>query len=132
MKYKFNCKRCGYSENVLYPRKDQDGNLYIICKNCIKRLSNAPIEEKRKAYIYDFALIPNKGKSKFMPTKNNCTVPINPEYETEKAYAIVIGESGLWTNPQTYYEYIPKSICYVDKEGQIYAPHWAIPKVSRV
>lgn len=55
--------------------------------------------------------------SKFNPTRENCIVRIVADHETEKTYAVCVGK-------KNYYEYIAKSICYVE-DGNIYAPVWA-------
>ena len=61
---------------------------------------------------------------KFTPTKENCTVHIKVDHETAKAYAVYAGDNGKITNPIVFYEFVAKSICYVE-DGEVYAPAWA-------
>lgn len=70
-----------------------------------------------------------KAKKKFIPNEKNCTVQIYPFSlkETEKAYAINDGSNGLvGKRMKAYYKYIAKSVCYVDNNGNIFAPCWAL------
>ena len=65
-------------------------------------------------------------KAKFNPNKESCTVQIYPCGETEKAYQIYDGSNGkVGRDQKSYFKYIAKSICYIDKNGNIYAPSWA-------
>ena len=70
---------------------------------------------------------PQRKSRKFTPTAKNCTVQITPCGETEKAYMIEDGSNGCVTRQKmrTYYKYIAKSICYVDSDGNVFAPIWA-------
>ena len=70
---------------------------------------------------------PLRNSRRFMPNAKNCTVQITPCGETEKAYMVEDGSNGCITRQRmkTYYKYIAKSICYVDEDGNIYAPRWA-------
>jgi len=54
-------------------------------------------------------------------------IVIYPDFETEKAFAILTGSNGCITsnNQKDFYTYIAKSIC-IEKDGKIYAPIWAI------
>lgn len=64
--------------------------------------------------------------SKFIPNADNCKVMINPCCETEKAYQIYDGSNNrVGRGLKHYYKYISKEICYVDQNGNIYAPSWA-------
>lgn len=63
---------------------------------------------------------------RFTPTKENCTVPIEIDHETEKAYAVCTGTNGKITNTHYFYKFIAKSICYVDEDGNVFAPIWAM------
>ena len=68
-----------------------------------------------------------KKKSKFIPSKENCTVRIVPLFKTEKAYAIEDGSNGLTGKGcKVFYHYIAKSVCFVDEDGSIYCPVWAL------
>ena len=68
---------------------------------------------------------------KFIPTKDNCTVPIIPDRETGKAYGIITGDNGkMFINRQLYYTWIAKSVCFIDTDGIIYAPVWATDSIS--
>lgn len=62
---------------------------------------------------------------KFIPNAETCDVRIIPDRETEKAFGVIIGSNGKWTNPRDIYAWIAKSVCYIDADGTIYAPRWA-------
>ena len=64
-------------------------------------------------------------QKKFEPSKENCTVCIKVHHETEKAYAVYAGTAGGYLRSREYYEYVGKSICYVDESGNVFAPAWA-------
>lgn len=69
---------------------------------------------------------PERKKTKFAPSAKNCTVQINPCGETEKSYQVYDGSNGhVGRSARNYYKYIAKSICYIDDNGNIYAPNWA-------
>jgi len=66
-------------------------------------------------------------KTKFNPSAKNCTVEVYPYGETEKAYAIHDGSNGkVGRGFKSYTKYIAKSVCFVDENGKIFAPAWAI------
>ena len=68
---------------------------------------------------------PTKRSSKFVPNADNCNVMIHPCGETEKAYQVYDGSNNrVGRGFKNYYKYIAKSICYVDQNGNIYAPSW--------
>lgn len=50
---------------------------------------------------------------------------IEVDHETEKAYAVCTGTNGKITRTHYFYEFVAKSICYTDAEGNVYAPEWA-------
>lgn len=87
--------------------RDEDGHPIRIYSN--------NIQKKKKAK-----------NGKFTPSAEKCTVQIFPEFETKKSYAIFAGTNGLVKNVKVYYSYIAKSICWIDEEGKIFAPAWAI------
>ena len=87
--------------------RDEDGHPVRIYSNNVQK------KEKAK-------------RGKFTPSAEKCTVQIFPEFETEKAYAIFSGTNGLVKNVKVYYSYIAKSICWIDENGKIFAPVWAI------
>ena len=64
---------------------------------------------------------PRKGR--FIPTKENCTCPVDVCDATEKAYAYYTGFYS--TKGVPHKEWIAKSICYVDENGNVFKPHWA-------
>lgn len=79
--------------------------------------------------IYSTEVIdkPKRNKKPFVPTLENCTVEIRPEFKTEKAYALFDGTDGhVGRHVKTYYKYVAKSVCYVDDNGKIFAPVWAV------
>lgn len=63
--------------------------------------------------------------AKFEPNKDNCTVQIKVHHETERAYAVWAGNAGGYLRSRDIYEFIGKSICYVDEDGRVFAPSWA-------
>lgn len=63
--------------------------------------------------------------AKFVPSKENCTVCIKVHHETEKAYAVYAGHTSGYLYGKDIYEFVGKSICYVDEQGNVYAPKWA-------
>jgi hypothetical protein len=62
-------------------------------------------------------------KSKFVPTKENCTVLVDVCDVTDKAYAYYTGF--VSTKGKYHKEWIAKSICYVDENGKVFKPMWA-------
>lgn len=70
-----------------------------------------------------------KSNRKFVPNAKNCPVQIKPCGETEKAYIVCTGTNGCVTrsNIRYYYEYVAKSVCYLDENGNVYCPVWAKP-----
>lgn len=64
-------------------------------------------------------------RKKFEPNKETCTVQIRVHHETEKAYAVYAGNNGRITRNREWYEFVAKSICYVDENGNVFAPSWA-------
>lgn len=69
---------------------------------------------------------PTKEKCSFVPSKSNCSVLIHPDFETEKAYGFYAGDNGHTKHVKYYYDYISKSICFIDENGNIFAPVFAI------
>lgn len=68
---------------------------------------------------------PASKSSKFVPNAYNCNVLIHPCGETEKAYQVYDGSNNcVGRGFKNYYKYIAKAICYVDQNGNIYAPSW--------
>lgn len=66
-------------------------------------------------------------KKPFVPSKETCTVWITPCGSTEKAYQIEAGWNGMWgRGRKEYYKYVAKSVCWIDEEGRIFAPAWAV------
>ena len=65
-------------------------------------------------------------KTKFIPSKENCPVKIFPCRSTEKAYKVVDGDDGYGRSKTIYYKWIAKSVCYVDENGNVFAPAWAV------
>ena len=63
--------------------------------------------------------------TKFRPSAESCTVKIKVHHETEKAYAVYAGHSGGYLYGRDLYEFVAKSICYIDDDGDVYAPSWA-------
>ena len=65
-------------------------------------------------------------KTKFAPSKENCPIEIQPCGRTEKAYKVYAGNDGYGRTATHYYIWISKAVCYVDDDGRIFAPTWAI------
>jgi len=84
-------------------------------------------EDGNRIRLYSTTIIdrPQKTKKPFVPTSKNCPIQIFPEFTTEKAYAIPDSTNGKTRHVKYYYKYIAKSVCYVDKDGKIFAPIWA-------
>ena len=68
---------------------------------------------------------PARNTRKFVPSEKSCTVQIFPVGETAKAYQVPDGSNGKIGHCREYYKYIAKSICYIDENGNIFAPKWA-------
>ena len=68
---------------------------------------------------------PEKKRKAFAPSREACTRQIYPIGETEKAYQIPDGTNGKIGHCREYYKHIAKSICFVDENGNIFAPAWA-------
>lgn len=105
----------GHSEGYLEARWSERSQAFYSFTEDGEKIYSTTIIEKAK-----------KSTKKFVPNKKNCTVNIIPCGETEKAYQIYDGSNGLIGRGQkSYYKYIAKSICYIDEDGNIYAPNWA-------
>lgn len=112
-------EHCGktWKEGYLEARFDSKKDcFYSFCEECHERVYSSNIEEKTAK------------KTKFVPTKDNCTVQIHPAYETPKCYVIADGDNGMVSrqNYKAYHKRIAKSVCYVDNDGNIFAPFWAV------
>lgn len=85
-------------------------------------------EDGEKIFSTDIITKPDRKKrTATAGNRNTCTVKIVPCGETEKAYQLYDGSNGLVGRGQRhYYKYIAKSICWIDENGNIYAPHWAV------
>lgn len=70
-----------------------------------------------------------KSSKKFVPSATACTVLLDVVGETEKAYMVCTGTNGCITrgNLKVFHEFVAKSICYVDENGNIFCPVWAKP-----
>ena len=118
----------GHSEGYLEARWSEKNHAFI---------SFVELEDE-DGYIETVKMISNdvrtietktKAKKKFIPNAKNCIVQIHPYAlkETEKAYAIEDGSNGLvGKKMKAYYKYIAKSVCYVDSNGNVFAPFWAL------
>lgn len=83
-------------------------------------------DDGEKIFSNTIETIPERKSSKFIPTAKNCTKHITPCDETENAYQIYDGSNGrVGRGSRPYFKYIAKSICYIDENGDIYAPSWA-------
>ena len=93
-----------------YPVTDDNGKRVVLYSNTI-------IEKPAR----------KTNRKPFTPSKETCTVWIHPCGSTEKAYQIEDGWNGMWgKGRKEWYKYIAKSVCYVDEEGRIFAPTWAV------
>lgn len=96
--------------------RDVDG--YVVCDDY-----NKPI----RIYAIDVIDKPVRKRKQFIPSKEGCTARIFPVGETEKAYQIEDGWNGHFgKQSKTWYKYIAKSVCYIDENGNIFAPVWAV------
>lgn len=84
-------------------------------------------EDGEKIYSTVIEEKPVRKNKKFVPGPTTCTKQIFPCGETEKSYRLNDGSNGKITrgNMRVYYKYIAKSICYIDENGNIFAPIWA-------
>ena len=84
-------------------------------------------DEGNRIRLYSTTVIdkPVRSRTKFAPSAKSCTVQIFPICETEKAYQVPDGSNGKIGHCREYYKYIAKSICYIDDNGNIFAPSWA-------
>lgn len=80
-------------------------------------------DEKIRIFSTDVRMVEKKSSSR----RSSKMVEINPDHETEKAYAIYAGENGMVSrgNSHIYYTYVAKSICE-KRNGKIFAPIWAV------
>ena len=106
----------GHSEGFLEARwSERNQAFYSFTEDGDKIFSTTVIEK------------PIKSRKPFTPNAKNCTVLIKPCGETEKAYIIPDGTNGCISrgNVKYYNKFIAKSICYIDENGNVYAPIWA-------
>lgn len=61
-------------------------------------------------------------KQKFFPTAKNCTRKVDVCDVTEKAYGYYTGFYN--TKGKPIKEWVAKSVCYVDENGDVFAPNW--------
>lgn len=107
----------GHKEGYLEARWSNKKNAFYTFTDEGEKIYSTTIIEKT----------PRTRKTKFAPTSENCNIQIFPSGQTEKAYQVYAGSNGLiGRGKRDYYEYIAKSICFVDADGNIYAPAWAI------
>lgn len=115
----------GKYERVRMP----DGKLYDATSAHWSRKHNAfrvltDDENGNEVWLYGTEIVtvePRKGK--FVPTKENCTRLVDVCDQTEKAYGYYTGFYS--TKGKPHKDWIAKSICYVDENGNVYAPVWA-------
>ena len=113
-----NGERQGYLE-ARWSERDQAFYTFIYDEDAPhgkRRIYSTTIEEK-----------PARKSRKFVPSAATCTVRLNVDGETEKAYKVCVGTNGCVSkaNMMVFYEYVAKSICYVDDEGNVFCPVWA-------
>lgn len=87
-------------------------------------------ETGRYIILYSTEIIEKQNRkplAKFVPSRKNCPVMIRPIGQTEKAYQLEDGSNGLiGRGCKVYYKYVAKSVCFIDENGDIYAPVWAL------
>lgn len=68
-----------------------------------------------------------KSAKKFAPSAATCPVQIFPCGENEKCYILSVAYGPLkgGAPSKIHYDYIAKSICYVNEQGEIFKPIWA-------
>ena len=116
-----NGEKAGLINGVMWSKKHQ---AFRFCSSDLDEDGNPVI-------LYSTTIIQKpqrKSRSKFTPSKENCTVRIFPLAETSKAYQIEDGSNGKIgrSSCKVYYKYIAKSICYTDENGNVFAPLWAM------
>lgn len=105
----------GHKEGYLEARWSERNQAFYTFTDDGERIFSTTIETK-----------PERKKTKFAPSAKNCTVQIHPCGETEKSYQVYDGNNGrVGRGLKLYYKYIAKSICYVDENGNVFAPIWA-------
>lgn len=106
-----------WTEGYLEARFDSKRDcFYTYCEECHERIYSCKVVEKATK------------RAKFVPTKDNCTVQIHPVHETAKRYVVEDSDNGMVSrqNYKTFSKYIAKSICYIDSDGNVFAPFWAV------
>ena len=124
-------KELGKDEYVVFENGRKEGTAearYPLKAQAFYTILKDENNEIIRLYSNDVRKKSSKGKEKFQPSQESCKVEIEPAYETEKAYALYDGTNGMISkqNMKVYYKFIAKSICYVDENGKIFAPAWAI------
>lgn len=103
---------------------DEDGNPV---KNDDWWLKDEPVYARMYAteIIDKPGYVPRK-KKQFIPSRETCQIEIHPCGHSEKAYKVYAGNDGYGRSRTIYYIWIAKSMCYVDEDGRIFAPVWAV------
>ena len=114
----------GYKAGWLEARWSEKNKAFYI------RTDEIDPETGRYILLYSTEVIEKptrKPRAKFVPTRENCQVLILPVSQTEKAYELEDGSNGLvGRGRRLYYKYVAKSVCFIDENGDIYAPAWAL------
>ena len=109
---------------VVFENGHKEGYLEARWSECNKAFYTFT-EDGEKIFSTTVENKPERKRAKFVPNAKNCTVLVNPVGETEKAYQVYNGSNNrVGRGFKHYYKYIAKSICYVDENGNIYAPSW--------
>ena len=81
-------------------------------------------ENGEAIHLYGTEIVTVKKKeNKFVPDAENCPCRLDVCDATDKAYAYYTGFYS--TKGKPHKEWIAKSICYVDENGEVYKPIWA-------
>lgn len=116
------------NEYVVFPNGERHG--YLECRWSEKAQAFFTFDEETGEKIFSTKIEVKERKSKkapFVPSPKTCTKPLFPERETEKCYITTSAYGKLkgGAPSKTWYHYTAKSICWVDENGNIYAPVWA-------
>lgn len=123
------------NELVLFPNGETAGLINGVMwseRHQAFRFCSSDLDEDGNPVIYYSTTIiqkpERKSRKKFTPSKESCTVQIFPLGETDKAFEIEDGSNGKIgrSTCKTYSKYVAKSICYIDENGKIFAPLWAM------
>lgn len=83
-------------------------------------------EEGNPIVLYGTEVVtvePKTRTKKFIPTAENCKRRLDVCDATDKAYAYYTGFYS--TKGKPHKEWVAKSVCYKNENGEVFAPYWA-------